>query len=73
MKIQLNKALPMTYIKIQEKIVCGSFYMDFIEMNSGLSFLGEMLTDLNAPNNCVAISQKYRSEHIKRLMILMFC
>lgn len=42
-------------------------------MNSGLSFLGEMLTDLNAPNNCAAIRQKYRSEHIKRLMILMFC
>lgn len=73
MKIQLNRALPMAYIKTQEKIVCGSSYMDFVEIDSCPSFLGEMLTDLNTPNDCAAMSQKYRSEHNKRLMILMFC
>ncbi|WP_143711773.1 hypothetical protein [Bartonella grahamii] len=60
MKIQLNRDLPATYIKTQEKIVCGSSYMDLVEINSCPSFLVEMLIDLNAPNDCAAISQKYR-------------
>ncbi|CDO48245.1 hypothetical protein BM1374166_00556 [Bartonella tribocorum] len=34
--------------------------MDLVEINSCPSFLGEMLTDLNASNDCAAISQKYR-------------
>ncbi len=54
MKIQLNRALPVTYVKTQEKIVCGSSYMDLVEINSCPSFLGEMLTDLNASNDCAS-------------------
>ncbi len=41
----------MSYIKTQEKIVCGLSYMDFIKIDSCPSFLGEMLTDLNVPND----------------------
>ncbi|WP_196794028.1 hypothetical protein [Bartonella sp. DB5-6] len=50
----------MTYIKTQEKIVCVSSYMDLVEINGCPSFLVEMLIDLNVPNECTAISQKYR-------------
>ncbi len=49
----------MTYIH-RKKIVCGSTYMDLVEINSCLSFLVEMLVDLNAQNDCAAIRQKYR-------------
>ncbi|WP_375634710.1 MULTISPECIES: ThiF family adenylyltransferase [unclassified Bartonella] len=34
--------------------------MDLVEINSCPSFLVEMLIDLNTPNDCAAISQKYR-------------
>lgn len=34
--------------------------MDLVEINSCPSFLVEMLIDLNALNDCTAISQKYR-------------
>ncbi len=36
-------------------------------------FLVEMLTDLNAPNDCAAISQKYRERAYQEDMILMCC
>ncbi len=67
MKIQLNRALPMTYIKTQEKIVCGSSYMDLVEINSCPLFSGEMLIDLNAPNDCSAISETGRQSNWERI------
>ncbi|CNB85412.1 ThiF family adenylyltransferase [Yersinia similis] len=60
MRIQLNRALPLTYDKSNKKIVAGQTFHDLIEIDDSPDFLYELLTDLNVETELSIILNKYK-------------